>query len=605
MFTPERKSTAAGMTEIRLRARRPSARQAVQAQAALLGLMIGGLCAAPALAQTASQITPPSFRPAQSGGGVGLVFSGQPGLGTPAGAERLNVRLSGVVVENAPLGFAAEIQALEDRLLGRQIAASEIFLAARDLEAAIIRSGAVLTRVVLPAQTLRNGGRLRLVVVAGYIDRVDFRNVPDPVRARVAHLLEPLIGRRDLQIGEIERRLLLAGDTPGTALRSTLAPSTAQGATNLIIEAVYKPVTGFFGGDNTVGLALGGFTLGGGFDVNTAFGLGETLYFRSFGHPSGNDANGIGSSFGEYPRLRTFAGGFILPLGSDGLTFNFEATKSQTAPRLAAFQTASDYERLSFRLRYPWLRSRTANFFSETAFDVTREELDLMVLPGRTLAPLSLDRLRIVRLSGLGDLRFENGGVLAGSTTLSLGIDGLGARSAADATPILPLSRLGADAEFQKFDALISYTQPLFDPLVLALYARGQTSFGQALPRSEQIGFASFQELSTFDAGSLGGDSGWVFRGEVSAPFSVQPEGLPLSVAPYLFGATGALYLARPTAVERPVLHVSSVGIGVRLISQAEPTGTVTSLTLEFGRRFRDDALPDANRFTVVGSLRY
>ncbi|WHQ68593.1 ShlB/FhaC/HecB family hemolysin secretion/activation protein [Methylorubrum extorquens] len=592
------------MPETRHFPRQAPARRMAAAQAVSFGLLLGVTCAGSALAQVASQVVPPSFRPPQGGGGSGLVFSGEPGLATPAGAERLSVRLSGVTVENAPPAFAAEVRELQARLTGRQLLATEIFAASRDLEAAIIRSGAVLTRVVLPAQTLRNGGRLRLVVVSGYIDRIDFRNVPDPVRERVAALLEPLIGRRDLQIGEIERRLLLAGDTPGTALRSTLAPSTAQGATNLIVEAAYKPVTGFFGGDNTFGRPLGGFSIGGGLDINTAFGLGETLYFRGFGYPGESDARGIGSPFGQYPRLRALAGGFILPLGTDGLTFNFEATSSQTSPRLSSgLQTTSDFERLSFRLRYPWLRSRTANFYSEVALDVTRDELGLVV--PAAIAPISLDRLRVVRLSGLGDTRFENGGLLAGSATLSLGIDGLGARSAADATPILPLSRLGANAEFQKLDALLSYTQPLFDPLVVGLYARGQTSFGQPLLRSEQIGFASFQELSTFDAGSIVGDSGFVFRGEVSAPFKVQPEGIPVSAAPYVFGAAGTLFLERPTGLEKAVLHVASLGLGVRLLSQPDPTGTLTTLTLEFGRRFRDDTLPDANRFTVVGSVRF
>ena len=570
-------------------------------------MAIGCVGAGQATAQTASQVTPSTFQPATTGRSGGLVFSGQPGLGTPAGAERLSVRLSGVTVENAPPGFGAEIQALEARLTGRMIPASEIFDASRELEAAIVRSGNVLTRVVLPAQTLRNGQRLRLVVVNGYVDRIDFRNVPDPVRARVAVLLDPLIGRRDLQLGEIERRLLLAGDTPGTALRSTLAPSTAQGATTLIVEALYKPVTGFFGGDNTFGRSLGGFDLNGGFDFNTVFGLGETIYFRGFGYPGGNDALGTGSAFGTYPRLRTFAGGFVLPLGTDGLTFNFEVAKSQTAPIIDdKTRSLSDFERLSFRVRYPWLRSRTANFFTEGALDVTRDALNIFRPASDT--PYSLDRLRIVRLSGLGDIRFENGGFLTGSATLSLGIDGLGARSVADAT-ILPLSRMGANADFQKFDALLAYTQPLFDPLILNLYARGQTSFGQVMPRSEQIGFASFAELSTFDAGTLAADSGVVFRSEVAAPFAVQPQGIPLSIAPYVFGAVGALYLEKPTAPEKQyglaALHVASVGIGVRFVSQAAPTDTLTSLTLEFGRRFRDDNQPDANRFTVVGSIRY
>ena len=45
---------------------------------------------------------------------------------------------------------------------------------------------------------------------------------------------------------------------------------------------------------------------------------------------------------------------------------------------------------------------------------------------------------------------------------------------------------------------------------------------------------------------------------------------------------------------------------GVRLATLIDPTGTTeAALTLEFGRRFRSDALPDANRFTVLGSIRF
>lgn len=575
------------------------------ARHALVWLFLSsGVGAVPALAQTASQITPPSFRPSQSQSGSALVFSGQPGLGTPAGAERLTVRLSGIAIENVPPGFSAEASALEARLVGRRIAASEIFAAARELEGAFVRAGSVLVRVVLPAQTIKDGNRLRLVVVNGFIERVDYRNLPEPTRARVSALIEPLVGRRDLTLGEIERRLLIAGDTPGVALRSTLAPSASTGGTTLILEAKYRPVTGFFGGDNTVGRALGGFTIGGGVDANTVFGQGETLYLRALGHPGGNDATGIGSLFSDDPRLRTLSGGFVLPLGTDGLTLNVEGTNSRTAPRFRnLIQSNSEYERLAIRLRYPWLRSRTANFFTEAAFDATREGIGL-VLPATTL-PLSLDRLRILRISGDGDLRLEGGGLVVGRGTVSFGLDALGARGAADATPLLPLSRLGADADFRKFDAAMTLTQPVSDALVVALYARGQTSFGQPLPRSEQIGTASFQELSTFDAGSLAGDSGWVVRGELSSPFAATPDGLPVSVAPYVFGATGMLYLERPTILENASLQVSSLGLGVRLGGLLAADGPHASLTLEFGRRFRDDALPDSNRFTILGSLRF
>ncbi|GBU17866.1 MULTISPECIES: ShlB/FhaC/HecB family hemolysin secretion/activation protein [Methylobacterium] len=583
--------------------RRPASSRAFRI--APVAALAASLLAGPALAQTASQITPPSFAPPAARPGGTLAFSGEAGLAAPAGAEKLSVRLAGVAVEGAPPGAAAEIAAIEARLVGRRIPASEIFAAARELEAALIRQGSLLTRVVLPAQKLSDGGRLRLLVVEGFVERVELRDVPEPARGRIAAVLEALVGRRDLRTGEIERRLLLAGDTPGVSLRSTLVPGKAQGATTLVIEGRYRPLTGFVGGDNTVGKALGGYTIGTGLDINTVFGQGETLYVRALGHPGGNDALGTGSPFGDNPRLRTLSGGMVLPLGADGLSFNVEYVNSRTAPKLAGLiQTTSDYDRLSFRLRYPWLRSRSANFFSEVAFDATSEALGL-VLPAAT-APLSLDRLRIVRLSGEGDLRLDGGGLLSGRGTLSLGVDGLGARSRAEATPILPLSRLGADAEFQKLDATIAFTQPLPESFLLGLYARGQTSFGQPLARSEQLATASFQELSTFDAGSLGGDSGWVVRSEVSRPFSVAFGGLPGSIAPYVFGATGQLFLERPTILEAGRLRVSSVGLGLRLASLLDPaSATEANLTLEFGRRFRSDAIPDANRFTVLGSIRF
>ena len=168
-----------------------------------------------------------------------------------------------------------------------------------------------------------------------------------------------------------------------------------------------------------------------------------------------------------------------------------------------------------------------------------------------------------------------------------------------------PLSRLGADDNFQKLEANVSIAQPLAEHLAASFYVRGQTSFGQALPRSEQIGFASFLELSGFDAGTLGGDSGWVVRGELSSPWTVPVGATPVSVAPYVYGATGQLYLEQPTVFERSRIQVSSVGVGLRLATSIDPYFQQASLTLEFARRFRDDGLPDSNRFTVVGSIRF
>lgn len=158
----------------------------------------------PAQAQTASQITPPSFAPnVERGGGVVIPDGG--GLAAPAGAEKLSVKLSGVTINGGLPELAAATAALEAKLTGRKISGADVFAAARELEAAYASAGYVLVRVLLPPQHLTNGARLKLVVVDGFIERIETRDIPERVRSRIASLVGPLTGRRGLTLRELER----------------------------------------------------------------------------------------------------------------------------------------------------------------------------------------------------------------------------------------------------------------------------------------------------------------------------------------------------------------------------------------------------------------
>jgi len=554
-----------------------------------------------ALAQPASQITPPSFRPSLERPG-GFALPGTPGLAAPAGAEKLFVRLSGVQIKGGLPELAAATAELEQRLTGRQVSGAEIFAAARELEAAYARAGYVLVRVVLPPQKLVNGSRLKLIVIDGFIERIEFKDVPERVRERITHLIGPLTGRRSLKLTEIERRVLLAGDTPGVIMRSTLAPGKAEGATVLVIEAKYQPVSALLTFDNTLSHELGRTTLGTGVDFNSVAGLGELVYLRANGHPGGGD-NGF---FERYPTYRALAGGFVIPLWIDGLTFNTEVTDARTTPKASlGVQTTDVFQRLSLRLRYAWLRGRLANFNSEVAFDAQDETQSLFVatLP----VPISQDRLRIVRLSNDGEMLTPWGATISGRATASFGLDGLGARTAADASPLLPLSRQGADATFQKVEVSLGYAQTLIDHLAINLTARAQTSFGKPLLHSEQIGIANMAGLSTFDAGSIVGDQGYVTRGELSSPWSLPLPGTSIGVvaAPYVFGAYGEVDLQDPTALEAAHIVATSYGGGLRIGGAVPGTLSNGALTLEYGRATRSDGLPAGNRFTVVTAFRF
>lgn len=138
----------------------------------------------------------------------------------------------------------------------------------------------------------------------------------------------------------------------------------------------------------------------------------------------------------------------------------------------------------------------------------------------------------------------------------------------------------------------------------MALYARAQTSFGQVLPQAEQIGFVSFQELSTFNAGALGGDSGWVVRGELTSPWDMRFAEMQWRLTPYVFGATAELHLSKPTIVEQATTRASSLGVGLQVLTAMDAFWQA-SLTIEYSRGYRDDRGPDSNRFTLVGSVRF
>jgi hemolysin activation/secretion protein len=559
-----------------------------------------------AIAQTASQITPQSFRPPLESPAGGLTVSAPQELATPAGAEALFVTLSGVTVEGGFEALQGAAAALQTRLSQRRISGAEIFAAARELEAAYASAGYVLVRVVLPPQTLVDGARLKLVVIDGFIERIETKDAPERVRARIAAVLAPLQGRGGLTLAEIERRVLLAGDAPGVILHSTLAPGEKPGATILIVDGKHEPVGGLVTVDNSLAAPLGQWTTGLGLDLNSVSGFGELVYLRANGDPNFG-SNGF---LNPDARNRALAAGVVLPIGDDGLSFNLEGTEARTNPiPTAGFARADVFQRVSARVRYPWVRARSLNLNTEISFDAAQEQESLL-LSGAS-APLALDRVRVMRLTADGGWEAPWGGVFSGRFTASFGLDGLGARSAAAASAILPLSRQYADASFDKVEVSLAYAQGLVDHLTVSVYARGQTSFGQALVQSEQIGIATPTGLSSFNVGTLQGDSGVTLRGELASPWSLPlfAETFAAVASPYVFGAIGEVFLENPTSVEEPSLRAACYGLGLRL-SGAENGGFANaSLGFEWGRQAQSGGIPGlatqrGDRLMLMAALR-
>jgi len=556
----------------------------------------------PAFAQSASQITPHSFAPPiqASPNAAGFSIGELSSLETPAGAENLYVTLSSVNVSDESAELTGVGSLVLSRLVNRRVSGAEIFSAARELEAAYAKAGYVLVRVILPPQDLVDGAQLKLRVIDGYIERIDTQHVAHRVRRHIERLVEPLIGKHRLKLEEIERRVLLAGDVPGVILRSTLAPGSETGAAVLVLETKYQPLDATLSYDNSLSPALGAHQLGLGADLNGLMGLGELSYARA----NGDQAGGADGFFRSMPRNRSLAAGLILPLGSDGMAFNVEGTQARTTPEeVSGTQSTDVFERLSLRLRYPWIRSRDFNLASQAVFDGESEHEDL-ILPSRL--PLFDDRVRVLRVVAEWNGLSRIGGSFSGSLTGSFGFDALGARSAAAATPALPLSRQGAQANFKKLETSLGYSQPLATHLDTSVTARAQYAFGAALVRGEEFGIADPDGLSAFDAGSLQGDSGFVLRAEVASPWTLSMHSSRAGVlaSPYVFGATGRVYEADPTALEAKEISGGSYGLGLRLGAGAAGSPSNASLNLEVARESGGD-LHDATRFRLSVSFKF
>ncbi|WP_174802872.1 ShlB/FhaC/HecB family hemolysin secretion/activation protein [Martelella limonii] len=563
--------------------------------------LIGALQTSTVFAQTAGQVVEPSYAPPvirQPSGG--LVLPQSTGQEAPEGADQLFVTPSGLDIEGGLPALAGETARIEAEFADKRVSAADLFRAANELELAYIRAGYPLVRVSLPPQTIEDGQKLKLVVSSGYVEGVDTAALPEPVRRRVDAVMAPLIDAENPSEKEIERRLLLAGDTPGYDMTSTLKRGDTPGGTLLELSGRYDPVTGFIGVANDLTEELGDYSISAGVNFDNLLGLGEVGYLQVGGWPGFSEGN----FFSDDPRNRQIVAGFTLPMGTNGVWLNVEGVDSRTRSDTGlGYDLPDHYQRLSTNIGYDWLRSRAANASTTISFDIVDEEQTFRS-PVLT-TPFTLDRLRVIRLTQSGDYFFTSGARVAGSATLSLGLDGLGAYQP---TAALPMSRDGAEPDFQRLKAEGSYLQPLGDLFNLSLTAKAQTSFGKPLASSEQMGLGGLNWVSAYMVSEIEADTGAAMRAEFAYPNTFRPfeshTGFAISANPYVFAAGGIARLEQPTVLEDEITRAGAFGVGVRFAASEIDSPYDGSLTLEYAHG-ASNADGDANRFNLSFVTRF
>lgn len=563
-----------------------------------LGLAILFLQPSAALSQVApSQVTPQTLRPATPRPTGDLPSSGSEQLHAPAGAERLSFIVGRVRIKGPLPELDSETRALLRTVEGHRVTVAQVYEFANALEQAYARAGYVLVRVTVPQQELNDHGHLLIVIVDGFVEKVQVDNVPDRVRALVSARMASLVGRRHIKLDEIERRLLIAGDVPGLRLKSTFARGKVIGGTLLVLEGTHRLVTATATIDNRLPSSLGTLSYGTSVALNSAFGFGEQFYASA--QSSGDPAH----IFDSNSPFRVLGAGAVLPLGTDGWILNPEYTnsRSQPLPVSGGLLNIGRFERFALRTSFPLIRTRTNTLSLNGAFEYISQNVALPLFS----TDLNRDRYGVLRVGAASETGLPWGSAtLQTAATLS---QGTGGRDSADALASgVPLSRQGASPLFSKatFDAHV--IQPLADEFRIDFIGRAQTSFGNPLVVSEQFSLDGPQAVSAYPSGTLNVDEGGTLRSELSRSFAFIGTAGPVMLSSYGFGSFGVGRLLEPTIVELAVVRGGAVGAGVRGGIDLPGGYQGAAVGLEVARQFSNlPNLPHSWRGQMVVSFRF
>jgi hemolysin activation/secretion protein len=421
---------------------------------------------------------------------------------------------------------------------------ARLYQLAESIEMLYRQAGFALVRVLLPPQSLEDGDTLQLIVLDGFVERIDVSAVDERARTRVAAVMQRLVGERRLSGDALERALTIAGRSPGLEMRSTMAAGAEPGGVVLTLEGKFTRASGSISADDRLSSALGPWqtTLQG--TLNEPMGAGMQLYANLSG---GRD---WGTAFRSDAPRRVAGGGAIIPIGSNGLSINpeFTSSVSQPMPRPGVPKSVSEFERYTLRLVYPLILNRQEEVTLTGTLEATRQ---IDTLPEFDYI-LDQDRLRVARLAGAWSKSLDVSRRIDLGAMLSSGLSRLGARTKADvAASGIAMSRADADPTFLKLEGNVAYGQPLSLGVQSRSSLRVQKSLKGVLPGSELFSLDGEDALSTFVSGSISDDSGWMLRQEFTRSLIWQVSSATVNLVPYVFGAAGKTTSELANATDR------------------------------------------------------
>lgn len=434
------------------------------------------------LRQVAPPTVPPRPREAER------ALPAAPELPAPEVGSGATVRVTGLRITGATLFPEAQLQQLLQDGVGRELDLAGLEALADRISRHYRMHGYTVARAYLPAQDVREGV-VQIAVVEGRLGAVTVHGDAPPTLPLAA-----LVPGEVVTDAALERALLLAGDVPGIAVRSTLQPGASVGTSELVVEVeAAQRAGGSVEADSFGSRSTGRERLGATVFVNNPANLGDLVTLRAI-------TAGEGLAYGR--------AAWQLPVGRSGTQLGaaLSTMRYELQEEFEALDAHGTADVASLFATHPFVRSRNANLYGQVAFDARR-------LRDRVDA-VGVENDRGVRALTVGLSGDRSDGVLGGGAWLfslnyTLGEIDIGtplARAIDDLTA-------RTNGSYGKFNLSLARQQAVAAGSTLYLSYTGQWA-GQNLDSSEKLALGGMGAVRAYPQGEWPSDRASVFTAE-------------------------------------------------------------------------------------------
>jgi len=383
------------------------------------------------------------------------------------------------------------------------------------------RDGYFVAQAYLPPQDITNGS-VTIAVIEGRYDKIRldnrttvsdyvFNDVLDGINVGDAVVVDPL-----------ERRLLIISDIPGVEVKSTLAPGSVVGTSDLTVGVTPGPwLIGTVEADNAGNPYTGVYRFGATADFKEPLGIGDVVSTRFLGSTTGD------MDYGRVSYETQVEDGRV---GAAFTTFEYQLGREFTRLRASGSENIG-----SLYGSYPLIRSYNDNLYLLLDFDY--RSFEDRIDASNTVA----DKHAWVAMPGLsGDHHdmFGGGGWDSYSLTASIGELDIQSPLARQ----LDAATARTNGVYAKLYLSASRLQQIVGPLSLYALVRGQVA-SKNLDDSEQMELGGAYGVRAYPEGEVYGDDGYIATLEARLQLPRWLEDVPGNMQLIGFVDTGTVTL--------------------------------------------------------------